>query len=387
MNICYLSREYPPKIIGGVGTYVYESAKAMRKLGHNVYVITEALDTEKESIEEGICVIRVVKKEIRFLSLLREKLSRTVERLEYSYAVSKKLRQVSRKYRIDIVESCEARAEGLWYYLFHRKPRLVIKLHTPEGIISRWNRDPRSLDNKIVEKIEEFWILRANKVIAISMAMVGLLRRYYDINFTGIPVVPNPIDTALFKPAAENINNQEQVILYTGRLEFRKGVHVLMRAIPKVFKQAPAAKFIFIGGDCGMKSYLLKKIAEYQFGDRVILMEHVAREELVGLMQKSSVCVIPSLWENFPYTCLEAMSCAKAVVASCTGGIPEIIEHGKNGLLFPAGSSNALAEAIISILQDNTLRNKLADNARDAIESRFSPADIAEKTLLAYYQN
>jgi glycosyltransferase involved in cell wall biosynthesis len=384
MNICFLSKEYPPNIIGGVGTYTWEMAHALAKLGHNVYVVTEATNETSEYVEDGIRVFGVKPARFPLNGAARALIKGTLERLEYSYAVSKRLRMIVNRYNIDVVESCEARAEGFWYYIFKRKPPLVIRLHTPEGIIAKWNHAPDTLDYKLTGKLEEFWIFKANKTTAISKAMINLMSRHYKFRFNNIAITPNPVDLNLFKGAPVFEKNRDSIVLYAGRLEFRKGVHILIKAIPKVLKKIPEAKFIFIGNDCGMKGYLLNKIDEFGCRKNVIFVEQACRESLVEYYQKSSLCIVPSLWENAPYSCLEAMACARPVIASDAGGLSEIIEDSINGILIPPGSSLALAETIVKVLNDRRLQERLGNNARKYIEKKYAPSEVVQRTLEIY---
>ena len=165
MKICFLSRDYPPNLVGGVGTYVLEISRALAGLGHEVHVITGAAEGQgPESLQDGVRVHRVSPVSLSFLSLIRERYPYTCERLEYSYSVSRKLGQLVKKFGIQAVESCEARFEGLWYYLTHKNPPLAIKLHTPEGIVQKLNREEPDADKRMIRLLEEFWILRATPV-------------------------------------------------------------------------------------------------------------------------------------------------------------------------------------------------------------------------------
>ncbi len=383
MNICFLSKEYPPRINGGVGVYIYEMARTLVELGHKVYVITEAYDKEEESAEAGVYVYRIKPIELPFLFLLRDRLRRTVERLEYSFAVSITLSKITQKNRIDVVESTDARAEGLWYYLFHKKPALLIKLHTPESIIFSWNNDPCSADNSLIKVIEEFWIMKARKLLCISVEMPKVLSRYYKLDFPEVTQHFNPVNIDLFKPDCK-CDDIKNAVLYVGRLEFRKGVHVLIRAIPEVLKVFPSVKFIFIGKDCGMKSYLTKKIQEFDCAKSIVFFDHISQDDLPYYYQTSTLCVIPSLWENFPYTCLEAMSCGKPVVASSVGGIVEIVKNKYSGILVTPGSVNELAQSMIMILSNKTLAKELGKAASESIKERYSRFKIAEKSVEIY---
>ncbi len=384
MNVCFLSREYPPRINGGVGVYIYEMARTLVELGHTAHVITEACGGEGENIEDGVYVYRVKPVKLPVFLFIRNKLAETFERLEYSFAVSKKLSQIVKKKQIDVVESTDARAEGLWYYFFHKNPALLIKLHTPESIIFDWNNSLRSLDFSILKTIEEFWIMKAGKLLCISAEMPHVLSKYYKFDFHGIIQQPNPVDVDLFKPDWNSENGRDPIILYVGRLEFRKGVHVFIRAIPEILKEFPGARFIFIGKDDGIKPYLLRKIKEFDCEKNTVFFDYLPHNALPGYYQKSSLCVIPSLWENFPYTCLEAMACGRPVVASCVGGITEIVENGINGVLVPPGSVKELAQAIIEVLRNKTFADKLGKAASELINEKFNRFKIVEESIKIY---
>lgn len=384
MNILFLSKDYPPNLIGGVGVYVLEMSRLLAKMGHKVYVITQAVEYPCKYIDCGVMVFRVKPQRLKFLDIIRSKLPATIERLEYSYAVAKKMKELMRRYKIDIVESSEARFEGFWHFLFSRNPKLVIKLHTPESVALKLDNVYPDLDFRVRSALEKWWINKADKIIGLTQAIKDLVARYYNISSNGMPIVPNPIDIDFFKPREHKIAKSNPVVLYAGRLEFRKGVHVLMRAIHRVLKKIPEAKFIFIGKDSGMKPYLINKIKDTNSSENVLIIEGMPRYKLKEFYQESSLCVLPSLWENHPYTCLEAMACGKPVIATNIGGYPEIIQNGFNGFLVEAGSSKELAEAILKLLSDATLCENLGKNARKTIESRYRSVEIAQRMVSIY---
>ena len=383
MKICFLSKDYPPNLVGGVGTYVLEIGQALTALGHEVHVITGAADNHGgDFLEGGIYIHRVFPVSFSFLSVLRDRYPGVCERLEYSIAVSRKLRQVVKKNKINIVESCEARSEGFWYYLWHKNPPLIIKLHTPEGVVYKLNREELNADKNLVRLLEEFWILKAKKRIGLSRAVWKLCVENYFVERKEPPFVLNPVDGVHFKPSSQQ--GETGLVLYCGRLEFRKGVHVLVRAIPLILEKCPQAKFIFLGDDCGMKNYLLQKTAALGLEKRVEFLRAVPRENMPHYYQRAQVCVVPSLWENYPYTLLEAMACGRAVVASRCGGIPEIVKNGENGVLAEPGSVIGLATSITKLLMDEALCEGLGKKARDYIDKNCMPREIARKTLEVY---
>lgn len=383
MNIVFLSKDYPiDSAAGGVGTYSFEMSRLLSKLGHNVFIITRSGNNQSSEYvdDNGTRIFRVK-------SGKTIKHSPFMERIQYSFAVSRKLREIVKKYSIDIVEGREAHAEAFWYFFFHprgRKPLLVIKLHTPESIIFQMNQCAYGYEFRLIRDLEEWWIRRSDQIIGLTNAIVELTLNYFQLKLREIPIVSNPIDIQFFVPSEkENYDNNYQV-LYVGRLEFRKGTHVLMRAIPRVLKKIPETKFLLIGSDCGMKRILQNMVEEYDCEKNVILLGEKGREDLKHYYQNTTLCVVPSLWENHPYVCLEAMACGKPVIASNVAGIPEIIKHELSGILVPAGSSIQLANAIIRVLEDKNLREYIGQNARKRIEEYYSPHYVAKQNLKIY---
>ena len=385
MNILFLSKDYPPDLTGGVGIYVIEASQALACMGHNVFVITGAQDAEIEYVDHGVKIYRVKTKRLKILNSLRGVIPGFIDRLEYSLAVSKKIKEVVRQYSIDIVESCEARAEGFWYFLFNKKPKLVVKLHTPESIVFKLDYVSKTLDYELIEHLEHWWIERADQVISLTDAITDLTRKYFDIKKNSFPKVANPIDFSKISAPDKPCNKDDaKTILYVGRLEFRKGVHVLVKAIPKVIEKYPEARFIFVGDDCGMSSYMLMKARQLGVLNNIDLVGKVEREKLKEYYFSASCCVVPSLWENHPYVCLEAMACGKPVIASNVGGIPEIIKDTATGLLVNPGSFKSLAEAIIRVLDDQKLAKQLGANAKKYIQNEYSVNKVIKQTVDIY---
>jgi glycosyltransferase involved in cell wall biosynthesis len=118
--------------------------------------------------------------------------------------------------------------------------------------------------------------------------------------------------------------------------------------------------------------------------ESVSFVSQVDRSALPKIYGSSQICAIPSLYENFPYTCLEAMACGCAVVASRVGGIPEIVEDEVNGLLVPPNDRAALSAAIIRLLRAPALRQQLGAEARRSIEQKFSRRVVCAQIANAY---
>lgn len=395
MKVCLLSREYPPETgWGGIGTYTYNLAHGLAELGHEVDVISMSTDCEKEYLDGGVHIHRVLpriinpllKRPIRYVSPYAF-FCTTMVRLGWSWAAFRKVREISMLRRIDVVEAPEHGADGFFFSLFKTAP-LIIRLHTPSLLHRRLNELPDSLDFRLLDIFEKLAVKRADVLTSPSRSMAELISP--DWGLVKIEVIPNPIDERIFFPSSE-AGGDGRTVLYVGRLEKRKGVDVLVEAFWRVVEEFPSARLLLVGSDTRIDDgkhssfvdYLRTKLGDA--GESVKFVGRVDREELVGYYQRSEICVIPSVvFENFPYTCLEAMACGKPVVASDCGGIREMIEDGVNGLLVPPGDVVALSEALIRLLTDRSLSLEMGRRARERVERLYSRKAVVGKILEVY---
>jgi glycosyltransferase involved in cell wall biosynthesis len=210
---------------------------------------------------------------------------------------------------------------------------------------------------------------------------------------------------------ADNQPAQILQILFVGRVSPEKGVHVLLDAFKRVLAQRPNTKLILLGGIGSMpKEYYLdladpaeqQDLARFYDNDylqllRSQLSEHelahvsfeggVLNDSLGPYYRAADVAVFPSVWqEPFGIVIVEAMARGCAVVATRSGGIPEIIESGKSGLLVERNDSDSLASALLKLLDDSALRQRLGDAARQRVENCFTWERVAHHIANEYLQ-
>ncbi len=146
--------------------------------------------------------------------------------------------------------------------------------------------------------------------------------------------------------------------------------------------------FRFLGADtidCSGRSWqeqIRTHVPETQ--QRRVQFEQLARPDLRDRYKKAYVCVLPSLWENFPYGLLEAMACGIPVVATTVGGLPELIDHGGSGLLVPPNDPEALATAVCRLLDDPSLKKRDGAKRASAFETQFSTQRVLPEMLRVY---
>ncbi|MCK4810118.1 MAG: glycosyltransferase family 4 protein [Candidatus Omnitrophica bacterium] len=178
-----------------------------------------------------------------------------------------------------------------------------------------------------------------------------------------------------------NIVNRLFFITTVSMLIPAKGLEYLIRAIPMVTKYAPEVMFIVVG-----EGYFQKNLTELV--DELGVQENIyftgRRSDVPEILCASDFLVHPSLKEALPYTILEVMAAGKAVVASAVGGIPELVKHGTNGVLVPAGDHVALGDAIKSLLNSKNLSLEMGVLGRRMIEEKFAIGKVINQHLQLY---
>ena len=177
------------------------------------------------------------------------------------------------------------------------------------------------------------------------------------------------------------------VILAVGNLERNKGHRELLQALNEITRSGAVSswRLIIAGGRGGPEhEYLAAYIQDNALGDRV----HIAlqRTDIPNLQAAADVFVMPSLWEGLPMALLEGMAAGNAVVASKTGGIPEAVADGQEGLLVPPGDVPALTVALRRLLVDTEYRRSLADAARKRALAEFTVEVMSQRYEDAYRQ-
>jgi hypothetical protein len=250
-----------------------------------------------------------------------------------------------------------------------------------------------TFDHQYVAAVERIAMLSADVLTSPSLDLAQFVAGDLGIKVEDIDIVYNPIDASEFSPDGEKaaIGKVGRTVLFVGRLEARKGIHYLIDAIPEVVAAVPDARFVIIGDDtanaAGQKSVLTEvkeRLAKTGCADSVTFINRIPLSDLPKHYRAADVCVVPSLYDNSPYTCLEAMSCGRAVIGTDGGGTKEYIVHDQSGLIVPVKDASALASGMIKLLTDENERNRLAENARKRVLAVFDRVEIARKTVGLY---
>ncbi len=384
LHICFLSQEYPPDTgWGGIGSYTHDMAHALVKAGHRVTVIARAAGDERIADDQGIEVHRIQPAPGWDRMRVLWRLNRVWP--GFAWAAMRRLRSIHQSTPVDIVEAGECRADGFFVHWIPKpRPRAVTRLHLAWIFVDRHNAIAPNLRKRLTYWLEKQSILRADAITAPSAAVVDLTRTWLGGRVSA-RVVPNPIDVQRFSP---NGHQRRCEVLFVGRLERGKGLGTLSDALPAILNCCPDVSVRFVGTDGADehgRSWRLRLL------DRVPLEEHariafeqVPRADLAELYRTASLCVIPSTWENFPYVALEALASGTPVVATHAGGLPEIVEHGRTGLLVRPDDPAGLANAISELMNDPAKRARMGAEARRDAENKFSASKVVEQMVGVY---
>ena len=237
----------------------------------------------------------------------------------------------------------------------------------------------------------------ADRLLVVSNAVKEDVTKFYGLDPARIRVVYNGVDSELFSPgqgaqlpAQMKGLEGKRIILFVGHFGLRKGIFFVIRAMKKVREEFPDAHLVCIGGTpawLGQKDYRQMLQSEAQRNgveEGVTLLDAVKNIELVEFYRHSEVFVLPTYYEAFPKVVVEAMACGMPVVATRTGGIPELVAEGQTGFLVPFGSPGTIAERLILLLEDEGLRAAMGKRGREAVESRFTWHAVAERVRKVY---
>lgn len=412
MKIAVLVYEYPPKIVGGLGTYAAEITRKFVLMDHDVTVFTMNDDKgtlPTREIWRGIEIHRPL--HIDISDSLPDVLAEDVKKwgrgiqlfskiLVYNYLSASKLvneliRKESFKYDIVVAHDWLSAISGI---TIKKEVGLPFAFHvhsTEKG---------RTLGNgsEVVSNIELHGAKAADLIVTVSYAMKDELIKL-GFPTEKIQVCYNGVDPQKYNP--ENVNSEdikkiresygikedEPMILFVGRLVGVKGVDKLIMAMPHVLQKYPKAKLVVVGvGD--LQEYLTNLVKIMRLQDIVKLnFNFISEEERILHYAACDVAVFPSLYEPFGIVALEAMSMERPVVVGAAGvsGMREIVIcRGEDQCGFHIDPSNPsdIAWGINSALENPEKRKRLGKNGRKRVLEEFTWDKIAERTIELYEQ-
>jgi len=410
MEIVFFVYEYPPFLVGGLGTYAEYITRELVKIGHDVTVFSlHNNEAPTRDVYKGIEVHRPIVEKINIDGLLPMFIPEEIRRWSESgrrffgdiflynvLSASKLVNDLSRlgKREIDLVVSHDwlGSIGGILSSNAVDRP-FVFHIHsTEEGRTGN--------GSETVKRLEKMAANEALRIITVSYAMRDhLVSLGYDEK--KIRVVHNGIDAEKFsleKVKSEEIvvvkkslgiKYDESMILFIGRLNWVKGADVLLQAMSEIAQRVSKTKLVIVGvGE--QQDMIRNEVSKLKLQDKVVLkFEFLPENEKIKYYAAADICVFPSKYEPFGIVCTEAMALGKPVVVGAQGvsGLREqIIPSGpmQCGFHINPYDPSDIARYVTMLLEYDDLREKLGENARKRVLEKFTWRKVAEDTLRVY---
>jgi glycosyltransferase involved in cell wall biosynthesis len=371
-NYLFINYEYPP-IGGGSATACEQIARVLSKRGHNVTVLSSGIGSLLGTrVEDGVTVVRIrtLRKQVHQSGVL--------EMLSYVVAASWKATSIRKTFQIDSTLAFFSVPGGIvarWLNLWTRIPYVV----SLRGGDVPGTEPHLEIFYRVLRPLRRDIFKHAQAVCAPSQGLKALSEKTDPFP---VQVVPNGIDTDLFRPQPERRANVP-TLLSVGRLHTQKNVGYLLNLVAAIKSKTQVRAQII--GDGPERAGLEATAAALRITDCVQFSGWLPRREVREAYQSATFLVHASSYEGMSNVILEALASGLPVVASQIPENRELIQDGANGFLFdPAGDPAQLADRLSPFFQDQTNWDRLSSAARAAIEKRFSwhhAADLYEQLL------
>jgi len=380
-----VSWEYPPVIVGGLGRHVYQLATALAAEGHDVVVLSRqfagtdpASHPTTDEVREGVRVIAAAHDPHEF-DFGSDMMAWT---LAMGHAMVRAGLALGGGWTPEVVHAHDwlvahpatALAE------FFDVP-IVSTVHATEaGRHSGWVSGPISRQVHAVES----WLAReSDALIACSASMAAEITELFGPGLSQISVIPNGIDSSRWPFAPRRAHDGPPELLYFGRLEYEKGVHDAIAALPRIRRTHPGTT-LTVAGDGTQQDWLVEVARKHKVLKAVRFVGRTDHDELLRLLHSTDVAVLPSHYEPFGIVALEAAAAGAPLVTTDVGGLGEAVIDGRTGLSCPPRDVPALAAAVCAALSDTAAAQRRAVTARERLTSDFDWHTVAAHTAQVY---
>jgi glycosyltransferase involved in cell wall biosynthesis len=378
---------------GNEATHIYEVLSNLSKLGHDVVLLNRGRLTDAREIHlprqpsrwrgirgglRSVPIFRFFEGEITVAWLLLREIQTFIVVLA---AIMR------RRLRPDVVYMRHSLFDS-GYFLARLLKIPVVK--EVNGIVAdemRAKSEGSGALLRTISRMERASLPKGSKIIAVTSRLKEVLHGDYNVPESKIVVIPNGANTDLFKPADAteamrelNLNQGNEYICFVGSLVQWQGIEYLIKSIPPIIERCPDARFLIVG-DGSMKEELIEQAEQAGLSDKVIFTGKVPYEQVPLYISASDVCVLPKTPLTSGYSPLilyEYMACARPVVATKVPGL-EILEEYNAGLLFSPMDSQEFADAVITLLENKEMKQRLGKNGRRYAVKNHSWASVARR--------
>ncbi|MCV7257295.1 glycosyltransferase family 4 protein [Mycobacterium shimoidei] len=383
MKILMVSWEYPPVVVGGLGRHVHHLSTALAAAGHEVVVLSRRpSDTDPsthpscDEVREGVRVVAAAHDPHEF-NFADDMMAWT---LAMGHAMIRA--GLALDFTPDVVHAHDwlVAHPAIALSEFYDVP-MVSTIHATEaGRHSGWISGRLS---RQVHAIESWLVRESDSLITCSASMRDEITELFGPGLAEITVIRNGIDAARWPFAARQTRTGPPDLLYVGRLEYEKGVHEAIAALPRIRRAHPGAT-LTIAGDGTQQDWLVAQARKHRVVRATKFVGHLDHAELLAALHRADVVVLPSHYEPFGIVALEAAAAGTPLVTSNIGGLGEAVIDGQTGMSCPPRDVAALAKAVCAVLDDPAAAQTRAHAARERLTADFDWHTVADETAQVY---
>ncbi|MFZ1177866.1 MAG: glycosyltransferase family 4 protein [Mycobacterium sp.] len=390
MRILMVSWEYPPVVIGGLGRHVHHLSTALAAAGHEVVVLSRrpsgtdpSTHPSSDEVVDGVRVIAAAHDPHEF-SFGSDMMAWTLA-MGHSMVragLSLKKRGTNWPWRPDVVHAHDwlVAHPAIALAQFYDVP-MVSTIHATEaGRHSGWVSGAISHQ---VHAIESWLVRESDSLITCSASMADEITELFGPGLGEITVIRNGIDAARWPFAARRPRTGPAELLYLGRLEYEKGVHDVIAALPRIRRTHPGTT-LTIAGEGTQQEWLIDQARKHRVLKAIRFVGQLDHAELLAVLHRADAAVLPSHYEPFGIVALEAAAAGTPLVTSNIGGLGEAVINGQTGVSCPPRDVARLASAVRSVLDDPDAAQRRARAARERLTSDFDWKTVAAETAQVY---
>ncbi len=397
MNVVFTTPAWPPETCAnGIVTYVGSLRESLNDLGVDVRILTGRV----EGGEQDPDVISVApSKSPRSVSekatqrLMVRGLGKDFTTFDDARRITRALRDLEPDFSPDLVEMEES------FGIAHRVSKridipLVLRLHGPWFLNGTALGAPQDRAFRRRVAFEGKAIGNARAITSPSKDLLDRVRQEYELALPHAEVIPNPAPVVDEQARWKLSSCDPNLVLFVGRFDRHKGGDLVIDAFATVAKARPRLKLVFIGPDrgledghgesFGLQDYVSRRMPDLSVRSRIEHLGQMPAREVTKWRQKARVTLVASRFEVFGIVVVEALAQGCPLVAANAGGIPEIVRHGENGVLFENSNAADLARWLTTMLDQPELSAKLGEQAATDIPRRFGPDAVARQTKQYY---
>lgn len=365
MKILRVASDLYPAVVGGYGIHVHEMSRMQAERGHDVTVLTaNTNDLPEEEMVDGYRVLRF---------------NHSIKMVGNTISPTLFFRLMEMRHDYDVIHAHS-------HLFFPTNVCALVKKYgsaplviTNHGIMSA--SAPHWLNVGYMSTLGRWTLNAADRVICYTPVERDLLVSEFGVNPEGIAVIPNGVNTDIFRPDASRRDEGCRRLLWVGRYVKGKGIDFLINAAAELVREVPDLQLTLVGE--GPEEAEIRQLAtELRLDGHIEYLPFMTYDQMPAQYQRAEMLVLPSLHEGVPRTMLEAMSCGRPVVISEFEHLRELVSGG--GLMFPKGDVTALADAIRNLLEHPDEADDLGRRARETIIRQNSWRNTVESTLDLY---